>query len=92
MFYVPNSFTPNGDGINDFWEVPGIEAYPNNELFIYNRWGDLVYEAIPYDNKWEGQTNKGIGGGDKMVDGTYYYVLKTNGGDPLKGTIELKTK
>jgi len=90
--FIPSAFTPNGDGVNDFWVVPGIEKFPNNEVYIYNRWGDLVYEAIPYENGWEGQTNKGIAGGKKMVDGTYYYVLKTNGGDPLKGTIELKTR
>tara|TARA_B110000046_G_scaffold64198_1_gene71691 strand:- start:8273 stop:12280 length:4008 start_codon:yes stop_codon:yes gene_type:complete len=90
--FIPSAFTPNGDGINDFWVVPGIEAFPKSELFIYNRWGDLVYESIPYENKWQGESNKGTARGKKMGDGTYYYVLKTNDGDPLKGTIELKTQ
>ena len=79
-------------GVNDFWIIPGIESYPESELFIYNRWGDLVFEVSPYMNEWEGQTNKGIAGGNKLVDGAYFYVLNTNRGLPIKGTIELKTK
>tara|TARA_B100000508_G_scaffold140962_2_gene144606 strand:+ start:2346 stop:6179 length:3834 start_codon:yes stop_codon:yes gene_type:complete len=90
--FIPSAFTPNGDGVNDFWVVPGIESYLENEVYIYNRWGDLVYQAAPYENQWEGQTNKGIAGGKKLVDGTYFYVLKTNRGEPIKGTVELKTK
>lgn len=90
--FMPNGFSPNGDGMNDTWVVPGIEAYPNNELFIYNRWGDLIYEAAPYNNEWAGQANKGIGGTEKIGDGIFYYVLFTNDGDPIKGSIEMKSK
>ena len=64
----------------------------NNELFIYNRWGDLIYEAAPYNNEWAGQANKGIGGTEKIGDGIFYYVLFTNDGDPIKGSIEMKSK
>ena len=91
IYYEPNLDFRRTDS-NDFWVVPGIEAFPKSELFIYNRWGDLVYESIPYENKWQGESNKGTARGKKMGDGTYYYVLKTNDGDPLKGTIELKTQ
>lgn len=90
--FIPNLFTPNGDGINDFWVVPGIEAYPQSSLTIYNRWGDLIFEMSPYNNEWSGQTNAGIAGGKQVVDGTYFYVLKTEGGEPLKGTVEIKSK
>lgn len=90
--FIPNLFTPNGDGVNDFWVVPGIEAFPESSLTIYNRWGDLIYEMAPYNNEWSGQTNAGIAGGKQVVDGTYFYVLKTEGGDPLKGTIEIKSR
>lgn len=90
--FIPNAFSPNGDGINDKWVVPGIEAFPENELFIYNRWGDLIYQAAPYQNEWAGQTNRGVLNGDKVVDGTYFYVLNTNDGEPLKGIIELKSR
>ncbi len=90
--FIPNGFSPNGDGLNDKWVVPGIEAYPENELYIYNRWGDLIFEAAPYENEWEGQANKGIGGSEKVGDGIFYYVLITNGGEPIKGSIEMKSK
>lgn len=90
--FIPNGFSPNGDGMNDTWVVPGIEAFPNNELYIYNRWGDLIFKSAPYNNEWEGQSNAGIGGSSKVGDGTYFYVLITNEGAPLKGTIEMKSK
>ncbi|UTW60786.1 gliding motility-associated C-terminal domain-containing protein [bacterium SCSIO 12741] len=90
--FIPGGFSPNGDGVNDTWVVPGIEAFTSSELYIYNRWGDLIYSASPYENEWEGQTNTGLLGGDRVGDGTYYYVLITNGGEPLKGTIEMKSR
>ncbi|MCB0484079.1 MAG: gliding motility-associated C-terminal domain-containing protein [Flavobacteriales bacterium] len=90
--FIPNGFSPNDDGLNDTWVVPGIEAYPQSELYIYNQWGDLIFEAVPYLNNWAGQTNKGVGGGKKVGDGTYFYVLITGEGEPLKGSIELKSK
>ena len=90
--FIPNGFSPNGDGMNDKWVIPGIEAYPENELYIYNRWGNLIFEAAPYLNEWEGQANKGIGGSEKIGDGVFYYVLITNDGDPIKGSIEMKSK
>ena len=89
--FIPNGFSPNGDGINDVWVIPGIEAYPESELYIYNRWGDLIFQAAPYLNEWEGQANKGIGGSEKIGDGIFYYVLITNDGDPIKGSIEMKS-
>ena len=89
--FIPNGFSPNGDGMNDTWVIPGIEAYPENELYIYNRWGDLIFEAAPYLNEWAGQANKGIGGSDKIGDGVFYYVLITNDGEPIKGSIEMKS-
>lgn len=91
--FLPNGFSPNGDGINDFWVVPGIEAYPQNELFIYNRWGDLIYQAAPYDNTWDGKPSTGLRiGGSSVVDGTYFFVLNMGDSEPLKGSIELKSR
>jgi gliding motility-associated-like protein len=90
--FIPNGFSPNEDGINDTWVIPGIEAFPENQLFVYNSWGDLIFEAQPYLNDWSGQTNKGIGGGKKVGDGTYFFVLITQTGEPIKGTIELKSR
>lgn len=62
---IPNVFTPNSDGVNDVWFIDGI-TYANNTLRVYNRWGQVVYEAKNYRNTWTG--------GD-VPDGTYYYEL-----------------
>jgi gliding motility-associated-like protein/uncharacterized repeat protein (TIGR01451 family) len=64
---IPNVFTPNGDGLNDVFEIPGLDYYEANELTIMNRWGGTVYEKKGYKNDW---TANGLN------EGTYYYLLK----------------
>ncbi len=88
---VPNAITPNGDGSNDFFIIPQIErdpdGYPDSELIIFNRWGDVLYKAAPYDNNWDGRNN----GGGSLVEGTYYYVIRldTREGEFMKGDITI---
>jgi len=65
--HFPNVFTPNGDGVNDQWEITGLEAFPDNTLQIVNRWGVTVYKSEPYTNKWTG---------DNLTEGTYFYLFK----------------
>ena len=65
--------TPNNDGINDEFVVSCLElgGCAKNQLFIFNQWGDQIFEAAPYDNTWQGTYN------DKNVpDGTYFYIFK----------------
>lgn len=62
---IPNIFTPNNDGVNDFFYIKGIDD-GNWQLEIYNRWGALVYFSYNYDNQWNGENSP---------DGTYYYIL-----------------
>ncbi len=64
----------NGDGINDVFFISNIEEYPDNELQIFNRWGNLVYETEGYKNQWRGTWN----GNRDLPDGTYYYMLRLN--------------
>jgi gliding motility-associated-like protein len=84
---MPNGFSPNGDGANDYFVVQGLENFPNNHIEIYNRWGNLVYETDHYRNKWEGVSNKG----DQLPDATYFVILEVNGGDiKLNSYVDLR--
>ena len=93
---VPQVISPNGDGVNDKFEVNGIYDYPNNVLMIYNRWGNLVYQTHGYNNDWDGKNLETVGiGGNDLPVGTYFYVLDLGkeGNTPeqnlLKGYIYL---
>jgi gliding motility-associated-like protein/uncharacterized repeat protein (TIGR01451 family) len=81
---VSNVFTPNGDGVNDTFVIPGLETYSDTELTIINRWGNTVYQKTNYKNDWDGSG---------MVEGTYYYVLKAKNKagvwDTYKGYLTL---
>ena len=83
--FAPSLITPNGDGINDAFVIPCIESglYPNNQLYIYNQYGDQVLDAPSYNNDWQGQYN-----GNDLPTGTYYYVFRANNQlAPEKGFI-----
>ncbi|MBL7884780.1 MAG: DUF3494 domain-containing protein [Bacteroidia bacterium] len=90
-FFIPEGFSPNGDGINDVFFIRGILEYPKNSIVIFNRWGDKVFEAAPYQNTWDGKSKKGISiGGDELPVGTYFYILDLkNNSNIYKGTIYL---
>jgi gliding motility-associated-like protein len=94
--WVPTGFSPNGDGYNELFIISNLEQYPDNELFIYNRWGDLVYSAAPYTNNWDGTSGAaGSIRGDKVVDGTYFVVLKYGDGEEeesYQGYVEIRTR
>jgi gliding motility-associated-like protein len=92
-FFIPSGISPNDDGVNDNFEIVGLFKFPSHHLQIFNRWGDLIYDAEPYLNDWHGQTNKGmVLGGDGVVEGTYFYIFYPNDGETetKKGTIELR--
>jgi gliding motility-associated-like protein len=90
-------FSPNGDGINDFWEIDDITQYPTNKVSIYNRWGDLVFQTQGYNNStnvFAGIANKSRGlGADVLPEGTYFFEINVD--QPhhfkkLKGYLVLK--
>lgn len=90
-FFIPEGFSPNKDVINDVFFIRGLSKYPKNSIIIYNRWGNKVYEASPYQNNWDGKTTLGINiGGDELPVGTYFYLFDFgNGAKIIKGTIYL---
>lgn len=71
--FFANTMTPNGDGANDFFYIRNIETFPNNVLTIYNRWGNIVYQANGYVNTWDGTHN-----GAPLPVGNYYYYIELN--------------
>jgi len=90
-FTVPGGFSPNGDGINETFVIEGLDAYPENTLTIFNRWGDIIYTASPYNNDWSGQAEGARTiSGDVVVSGTYFYILKLDETTELHGSIEIK--
>jgi gliding motility-associated-like protein len=78
--FIPQGFSPNGDGINETFVIKGLPD-GENELIIYNRWGSKVYESSDYDNTWDGSANRGSNGNNKLPQGTYYYILNLKGTD-----------
>jgi len=75
IIVVHQGISPNGDGVNDFLVIDGIQAYPDNKLSIMNRNGQLVYETQGYDNSskvFDGHSNKN---GQMQLPGTYFYQL-----------------
>lgn len=88
---VPEVFSPNYDGVNDYLVIKGIFDYPENDLKVFNRWGSVVYDATSYRNDWYGVSNEGaILDKTELPVGTYYYILDLkDGSKPLKGFIYL---
>jgi gliding motility-associated-like protein len=81
---IPDAFTPNGNNYNDLFVVPGIEAYENRQLFVYSRYGTLVYESNLYNNDWDGTL---LNSGSPVPDGTYYYMFKLDNGLVVNGYV-----
>lgn len=85
---IPNTFTPNGDGINDLWRIAGISQFPNAQVTVFDRWGQIVFKDIGYAQPWDGTNN-----GRKLPTATYYYVIELNSLvieiPPISGAITL---
>ncbi len=84
FFY--NSFTPNGDGVNDFFYIGNLGEYPDNVLEIYNRYGQKVYTQTSYKNDWDGKYLNA-----ELPAGTYFYILdtKSESGGKYKGSVTI---
>ena len=83
---IPNVFSPNGDGVNDVWNLNGINTYAHPEVSIYNRWGQAVLYKSDYNIPWDGTHN-----GAALPTASYYYVININNGEHVfTGYVTLK--
>jgi len=82
---IPNAFTPNGDGINDVWNIPALADYPSCVVSIFTRYGGMIYQSRGYAKPWDGVYN-----GGQLPMGTYYYIINLQNGQPsLAGYVAL---
>jgi len=83
--FVPTAFTPNNDGRNDYWRIPYLDPLQGATVSVFNRYGQLVYQAAGTAVSWDG-TFKGI----PQNTGTYVYLIQFKDGTPdMKGTFTL---
>ncbi len=82
---IPNVFSPNGDGINDVWNIPYLESYPGSTVQIFNRYGQLVFTSKGYSKPWDGTMN-----GNPLPVGAYYYIINPgNGSKVFSGSVTI---
>jgi len=82
---IPNAFTPNGDGINDFWDIGHLVEYPSCTVDVFSRAGKLVFHSLGYGKPWAGTYN-----GSALPAGAYYYVIDLNDGQKkLSGQVTI---
>jgi gliding motility-associated-like protein len=75
---IPNAFSPNGDGINDVWNIEALATYPESETNVFNRYGQLVFHSRGYSRSWDGRYN-----GRPLPVGTYYYTIDRKNSFPV---------
>lgn len=83
---IPSAFTPNADGVNDFFEIPWIQYYPDAQVSIFDRWGGLIIQKHAYHrDPWNGRHH-----GKHLSSSTFYYIIQFSDGRPaVKGKISI---
>lgn len=76
---VPNVVTPNGDGVNDYFKIRGLENFSGSSLTVFNRWGNKIYANDDYKNDWK----------PNVVDGTYFYIINVSDGRKFNGYFQV---
>ena len=82
---VYNGFSPNGDGVNDYFHIDGVGRYGPNTLWVFNRWGEVVLYTTGYKNDWDGTWR-----GRPLPVGTYFYLLEYGDGQRQSGYLQLE--
>lgn len=82
---IPNAFTPDGDGTNDYWNIRSLAEFPDCKVEIFNQWGSLVFRSNGYHTPWDGKYN-----GEPSAAGAYYFVIDLgNGAGKYTGTVTI---
>ena len=81
---ISSLFTPNNDGMNDYWYFPDLEAFGIMKVTVYNRYGQPVYHSDSYKNDWDGTWN-----GNPLPEASYYYIIKSSTKGYLKGVVNI---
>lgn len=81
---IRSLFTPNNDGMNDYWYISDIEQYGTISVQIYNRFGKLLYKSSAYNNDWDGTYN-----GTPLPEAAYYYIIKSSEKGLIKGVVNI---
>lgn len=84
---IPNAFSPNGDGINEQWDVTNLSEFKESDIEIFNRYGMMLWKSKGYGKAWDGKYN-----GKMVPTGTYYYIIKLNDGfrhEPFAGWVQV---
>jgi gliding motility-associated-like protein len=82
---IPNTFTPNADGFNDFWKISDLVKFPNCTVDVFNRYGQALFHSKGYVKPWDGTAN-----GNNLPPGTYYYIIDPkNNTKPLSGWVTI---
>jgi gliding motility-associated-like protein len=81
---VPNTFSPNNDGVNDTWKIAALDTFPNSIIQVFNRYGTLVFESKGYPQPWDGTSKNG-----KLSTGTYFYRIDLKNGKVYSGWVLL---
>jgi gliding motility-associated-like protein len=88
IIVVPEGFSPNGDGVNDFFVIPGLDQFEKVSIEVFNRWGNVVYREDIYLNDWDGKANVSFSIGTELPVGTYFYLVSIHdNGKTLTGYV-----
>ncbi|HEX2937061.1 MAG TPA: Ig-like domain-containing protein, partial [Bacteroidales bacterium] len=88
---IPQGFSPNGDGLNEYFMIEGLDLYDKVSITVFNRWGNEVYRSDMYKNDWDGSSKNSFTlGNSKLPAGTYFYVVDFHDGSkPVTGYVYL---
>jgi gliding motility-associated-like protein len=81
---IPNAFSPNGDGVNDTWEIANVLNFPQARIEVFDRWGSRIFDTTGYKNDWSG-----IWRGNPLPTGTYFYLITVDQGRRLTGSVTI---